>query len=458
MAGVMDRVRRAFNAFTPQELDSNITQFRPPEYANYGTSFSTRPDRVSFRISNERSLITSIYTRIAIDAATVQLKHVRLDDQDRYLQDIDSGLNSCLTLEANVDQAARHFRQDIIMSMCDKGVIAVVPIDTTLDPQLTTGFDILTMRVGEIVQWYPKHVKVSVWNEVAGKRQELVLPKSLVAIVENPLFAVMNEPNSTLQRLLRKLSLLDNVDEASASGKLDLIIQLPYVIKSEARKQQAEQRRNDIEFQLKGSKYGIAYTDGTEKITQLNRPVENNLMGQIEYLTTLLYGQLGITAAVMNGTASEAEMLNYWNRTIEPMLGAVAEAMKRTFLTKTARSQKQSITYFRDPFKLVPLSQMAEIADKFARNEILTSNEVRQAIGMRPAGDPKADMLVNSNMPQGEGMVPKVPVTDDTEAEPENVEEDDSDPDAEANGILNQAFDGVDSTLDELYKTIGVEE
>lgn len=391
---LMDRLKNAFNAFTTQNQEP------PPNFAAYGESSSYRPDRVRYRFSNERSIVTSVYTRIAIDGASVAIKHVRLDDQDRYLEDMPSQLNSCLTLEANIDQAATAFRQDIFMTLCDKGVAAIVPVDTTLNPKVSGSYDIITMRVGEIVQWYPQYVRVSVYNEQKGKRQELTLPKRSVAIVENPLYAVMNEPNSTLQRLIHKLNLLDQVDDQSASGKLDLIIQLPYVIKSDERRKQAEKRREDIEFQLKGSKYGIAYTDGTEKITQLNRPAENNLMDQVEYLTTMLYGQLGITAQIMDGTADEATILNYWNRTIEPMTIAIQEAMKRTFLTKTGRSQQQSIEYFRDPFKLVPIANIAEVADKFTRNEILSANEVRQIIGMQPSKDPKADQLVNSNMPQ----------------------------------------------------------
>jgi len=327
------------------------------------------------------------------------MRHVRTDDQNRYLEDIDSGLNNCLTVEANIDQAARAFRQDIAMTLFDRGCAAIVPVDTTLNPETNGGYDILTLRVGEIVTWYPKHVVVSLYNEAKGRREEIVLQKSAVAIVENPLFSVMNEPNSTLQRLLHKLNLLDVVDRQSASGKLDLIIQLPYVIKSEARRQQAQQRREDIEFQLKGSQYGIAYTDGTEKITQLNRPAENNLMNQIEYLVKMLYGQLGLTDEIMNGTADEKAMLNYWNRTVEPVLTAIVESMRRTFLTKTARTQKQSVFYFRDPFRLVPIENIAEIADKFTRNEIMTANEIRQVVGMAPSKDKKADQLTNSNMP-----------------------------------------------------------
>jgi hypothetical protein len=327
------------------------------------------------------------------------MRHVRLDDDGRYIEDIDSGLNSCLTLEANIDQSARALRQDSIMTMLDKGVSATLPIDTTVNPNRSGGYDIQTMRVGEVTAWYPQHVTVSVYNEQVGIRQEITVDKRTVSIVENPLYAVMNSPNSTLQRLMRKLNLLDAIDEQSGSGRLDLIIQLPYVIKSEARKQQAEQRRLDIEAQLKGSQYGIAYTDGTEKITQLNRPAENNLLKQVEYLTEMLYSQLGLTVEVMNGTADEAAMLNYYSRTIEPIVEAHAENMRRKFLTKTARTQKQSIMYFRDPFKLVPISQIAEIGDKFTRNEIMTSNEIRGVVGLKPNKDPKADKLINSNMP-----------------------------------------------------------
>jgi putative sterol carrier protein len=363
---------------------------------------NSRPDRVRFRIPNDRSIISSIYTRLSIDVASIDMRHVRLDDEKRYIEDVNSGLNNCLTVEANIDQAARAFRQDIAMTLFDNGVAALVPVDTSINPEQTGGFDILTLRVGIIVTWYPEHVRVSLYNEKTANREEIIINKSACAIIENPLYAVMNEPNSTLQRLLHKLNLLDAIDEQSASGKLDLIIQLPYVIKSETRRQQAEQRRADIEFQLKGSQYGIAYTDGTEKITQLNRPAENNMMAQIEYLTEMLYGQLGLTEEVMNGTADEKAMLNYWNRTIEPVLTSIVEGMRRSFLTKTARTQKQSVLFFRDPFRLVPIENIAEIADKFTRNEIMTSNEMRQVVGLSPHTDPKADRLVNSNMPQAD--------------------------------------------------------
>jgi portal protein len=395
MASVFSRLRRslshAWNAFNTNEA--------VPSFNDGPISYGGRPDRVRFRYSNERSIIASIYSRISIDVAAIDIRHVRLDKDRRYLDDIDSGLNNCLTLEANIDQGARHFRQDMVLTLLDKGTIGIVPVDTTINPAVSGGFDIQTLRVGEIVGWYPQHVKVRAYNERKGLQEEVTLEKKFVGVVENPLYSVMNETNSTLQRLVHKLNLLDVVDEQSSSGKLDMIIQLPYVIKSEARRQQAEQRRKDIEFQLKGSQYGIAYTDGTEKITQLNRPAENNLLKQVEYLTNMLYTQLGVTPEVMNGTADEAAMLNYYARTIDPILAAIVEAMRRTFLTKTARSQNQWISYFRDPFKLVPVSQLAEIADKFTRNTILSSNEIRVAIGFKPSKDPEADKLKNANMP-----------------------------------------------------------
>jgi len=396
-----EKLKHAWNAFT-----NNDDPLSSRTYAGeYGSALGGRPDRQRLHFSNERSIISSIYTRLGIDVAAIGMRHVRTDDQKRYLEDVDSGLNSCLTLEANIDQAARAFRQDIAMTLFDKGVAVIVPVDTTISPEKTGGFDIKTMRVGDVAMWYPKHVRINLYNEATGMREEITLPKSAVAIVENPLYSVMNEPNSTLQRLIRKLNLLDAVDEQSASGKLDLIIQLPFVIKSEARRQQAEQRRKDIEFQLKGSQYGIAYTDGAEKITQLNRASENNLMSQVEFLTQMLYSQLGLTEAIMNGTADEKAMLNYHSRTIEPLLDAIVESMRRTFLTKTARTQGHTVMYFRDPFKFVPIGGeggIADIADKFARNEITSSNEIRQAIGMKPSQEAKADLLVNANMPQSD--------------------------------------------------------
>ena len=387
---LLSRLKHGWNAFVNN---------RDPTYSQ-GVSYSYRPDRPRFTRGNERSIVTSVYNRIALDAAAINIKHCRLDDNDRLIEVLDSGLNSCLNLEANVDQTGRAFIQDCVMSMLDEGCVAIIPIETTLDPTITKSYDILSMRTGKILEWYPDKVKVRVYNDRTGRQEDIVLPKSTVGIVENPLYAVINEPNSTMQRLIRKLALLDVTDEQTASGKLDLIIQLPYVIKTEARRQQAENRRKDIEMQLAGSKYGIAYTDGTEKVTQLNRSVENNLMKQIEYLTNLLFSQLGITQTILDGTADDKTMLNYYTRTIEPIVAAIVDEMKRKFLSKTARSQKQSIVYFRDPFKLVPVNDMAEIADKFTRNEILTSNEIRQIVGMRPSKDPKADQLVNSNIRQ----------------------------------------------------------
>jgi hypothetical protein len=399
---IRDRLKHAWNAFTNQADPQRVYG------GEYGQGFG-RPDRQRVSFSNERSIISSIYNRLGIDVSAVEIRHVRVDDQGRYVDDIDSGLNNCLTLEANIDQAARHFRQDIAMTLFDVGIAAIVPVDTTISPLASGGYEIQTMRVGQVMMWYPKHVRVRVYNEAKGVREEITIPKSACAIVENPLYSVMNEPNSTLQRLIRKLNLLDQVDEASASGKLDLIIQLPYVIKSEARRQQAEQRRKDIEFQLKGSAYGIAYTDGTEKITQLNRSADNNLMAQIQFLTDLLYTQLGLTPEVMNGTADEKTMLNYMHRTVEPICDAVVEAMRRTFLTKTARTQKQTIMYFADRLKFIPLGGeggIADIADKLARNEIASSNELRQVIGWKPSKDPKADQLINSNMPAQDTVPP----------------------------------------------------
>lgn len=386
-----DRLKHSWNAFFS----------RDPTYIyrDTGPSYSYRPDRPRFTRGNERSIVTSIYNRIALDVAAVSIQHVRLDDSGRFLEPINSGLNNCLTLEANIDQTSRAFIQDVVISMFDEGCVAIVPVDTSSDPEKGS-YDIETMRTGQIIEWYPRHVKVRVYNDRTGQKEDIICSKDTVAIIENPLFAVINEPNSTMQRLIRKLNLLDYIDEQSGSGKLDLIIQLPYIIKTDARRQQAEQRRRDIEEQLSGSKYGIAYTDGTERITQLNRSVENNLMKQIEYLTSMLNSQLGITTTIMDGTADEKTMLNYNNRTIEPIASAIVDAMKRTFLTKTARSQKQSILFFRDPFKLVPVNDLAEIADKFTRNEIMTSNEIRQIVGMRPSDDPKADELRNSNINQ----------------------------------------------------------
>ena len=383
------RFKNAFNAFFSRD---------PTTVYNYGPSYSSRPDRPRLSRGNERSIITAVYNKIALDVASVDFHHCKVDDNGRYVEDMKSGLNECLTLQANIDQTYQSFIQDVVLSMFDEGVVAVVPVETTLNPDVSDGYDVLSMRTAKIIQWYPKHIKVNLYNERTGRKEDLILAKSDVAIIENPFYAVMNEPNSTANRLIRKLALLDATDEQTASGKLDLIIQLPYVIKSEARKKQAENRRKDIEMQLAGSKYGIAYTDGTEKITQLNRSVENNLMKQIEYLRDMLYSQLFITQSIMEGTADEKTMLNYNSRVIEVIVSAIACEMKRKFLSRTARSQNQTISYFRDPFKLVPVDNMAEIADKFTRNEIMTSNEIRQVIGMKPSDDPKADELRNSNL------------------------------------------------------------
>lgn len=383
------RLKNAWNVFMNKD---------PSRFYGMGSGSSYRPDRPRLSRGNERCIVTSVYNRIALDVSSVAIRHVRLDDNGRYLEDIKSGLNECLTLSANADQTGRAMLHDAVMSMFDEGCIAIAPIETDIDPKDTSSYDILSIRTGKITEWYPQHVKVLVYNERTGRKEEVVYAKKDVCIVENPLYAVINEPNSVMQRLVRKLNLLDAIDEQSGSGKLDLIIQLPYVIKTDARRQQAEKRREDIEKQLSGSKYGIAYTDGTERITQLNRPVENNLMKQIEFLTSMLYSQLGITQSVMDGTADEKTMLNYNNRTIEPILSAIVDEMKRKFLTKTGRSQKQSIMFFRDPFKLVPVNDLAEIADKFTRNEIMTSNEIRQIVGMKPSDDPKADELRNKNL------------------------------------------------------------
>lgn len=386
------RIKHAWNAFVNNRSPTNVY---------YGSGYSYRPDRVRFSRGNERSIVTSLYNRIALDVASISIRHVRLDENGRYIEDVKSGLNDCLTLEANIDQSPRAFIQDVVMSMFDEGSVAIVPVDTDIDTD-TGNFDIFSMRTGKITDWYPAHVKINAYNELTGNKEDITLPKRRVVVIENPLYAIINQPNSTVQRLIRKLNLLDAIDEQSGSGKLDLIIQLPYVIKTDARRQQAETRRKDIEAQLSGSKYGIAYTDGTERITQLNRPVENNLMKQIEYLTAMVYSQIGMTQAILDGTADEQTMLNYHTRTVEPIISAIVDGMKRSFLTKAARDNRQSIMFFREPFKLVPVNQIAEIADKFTRNEILTSNEIRQIVGFKPSSDPKADQLVNSNISQPE--------------------------------------------------------
>ena len=407
----LSRLKHAWNAFTNNKDPT-------PKYQDIGASYYYRPDRQRFTGGNERTIVTSVYNRIALDAAAVEIKHVRLDENGRYLETIDSGINRCLNEEANIDQTGRAFIQDVVMSMLDEGCVAIVPVDTTFNPNITNSYDVQSMRVGKILQWYPNHIQVRVYNEKTGNKEDIIVPKNIVGIIENPLYAVINEPNSTMQRLIRKLSLLDAVDEQSGSGKLDLIIQLPYTIKTEARRQQAEARRKEIEVQLTNSKYGIAYTDGTERITQLNRPIENNLMKQIEYLTSMLYSQLGITQSILDGTADEKTMLNYYSRSIEPIISAIVDELKRKFLTRTARSQLQSFLFFRDPFKLVPITEIATIADTFTRNEILSSNEVRQLIGIKPSSDPKADQLRNSNLNQTE---------DDYYVDPGNKTEYDSD-------------------------------
>lgn len=431
------RLKHAWNAF----MNKDPTR----SYMDLGSSYSYRPDRPRFTMGNERSIITSVYNRIALDVAAIDVQHVRLDDDGRFLEVINSGLNNCLSLEANLDQTGRAFMQDVVMSLLNEGCIAIVPVDTTDDPNDTGSYDVVTLRTAKILDWYPNHVRVRVYNERTGLKRDLLLAKSFVAIIENPLYAVINEPNSTMKRLIRKLSLLDVTDEQTASGKLDLIIQLPYVIKTEARRVQAENRRRDIEQQLAGSKYGIAYTDGTEHITQLNRSLENNLMKQIEYLTSLLFSQLGITQSILDGTADEKTMLNYYSRTIEPILSAIVDEMKRKFLTKTARTQKQDILFFRDPFKLVPVDAIAEIADKFTRNEIMTSNEIRQAIGLRPSSDPKADQLVNSNISQPAAGDSSSPQTTESETGSDN-----SDLIAHYDQIVEELLSGIESDIDSI--------
>ena len=387
---VIGRLKRAWNAFNRDPTQN---------YSN-GPGYSRRPDRTRLSRGNERSIVTSIYNRIALDVASIDIKHCELDSNGRYVKSINSRLNDCLSLETNIDQTSRAFIQDVVLSMLDEGCVAIVPTDTTADPQLTESYDVLSMRTGKVVEWYPDRVKINLYNEIKGEKEDIILPKKQVGIIENPLYAVVNEPNSNMQRLISKLRLLDVTDEKTASGKLDLIIQLPYSIRTEIKRNQAEDRIKSIENQLANGKYGIAYSDATEKITQLNRPVENNLMKQVEYFTNMVYSQLGIDQTILNGTADEKTMLNYTNRTIEPIIAAIVNEMKRKFLSRTARTRGQSIMYFKDPFKLVPVNEIAEIADKFTRNEILTSNEIRQLVGMKPSSDPKADKLINSNISQ----------------------------------------------------------
>ena len=408
MPKLTERLAHAWNAFLNREPPITTTHY------DYGSSYSYRPDRRRLTRGNERSIVNAIYNRIAMDVSAIAIKHVRLDENERYLETIDSKLNYALNTEANLDQTGRALIQDIVISMFDEGVVAVVPVDTTLNPLLSGGYDIETLRTGKIIEWFPEHVRINLYNQKTGRRQDITLPKSVVSIIENPLYSVMNEPNSTLQRLIRKLNLLDAIDEQSGAGKLDLIIQLPYTIKTESRRKQAEDRRKDIEMQLAGTKYGIAYTDATERVTQLNRSLDNNLMKQIEYLTSMLYSQLGLTEAIINNTADEQAMINYYNTTIEPILSAITNEMYRKFLTKTARKQRQSIKFFRDPFRLVPVNQIADMADKFTRNEILSTNEFRQIIGFKPSEDPRADELRNKNLNQSPNM-PEAPMTDDDE-------------------------------------------
>lgn len=431
MPNFSDRIIHAWNAFMNKD---------PTNRYDYGASYSNRPDRIRLTRGNERTIVTSVYNRISIDCASIKIKHIRLDEKDRYVSTIDSGLNNCLTLEANIDQTGRSLVQDIVMSMMDEGCVAIVPVDTTIDPTTSTSFEIDTLRTGKIIQWYPNDVKIRLYNDRTGQHEEIIMPKKAVSIVENPLFAVMNEPNSTMQRLIRKLSLLDIIDEQNGSGKLDLIIQLPYIVKSASRRAQAKERLEDLQSQLSGSKYGIAYTDGTERITQLNRPVDNQLFSQIETLTRMLYSQLGLTEEIMNGTADEKAMTNYYNRTIEPIMSAIVDEMKRKFLTKTARTQKQSIDFFRDPFKLVPTTELAELADKFTRNEIMTSNEIRQVIGMQPSEDPKADELRNSNLSE--------PSSDQNNLNPNDVETEETEETNNA-GIIDGPID-MDSIINSI--------
>lgn len=463
MARMSTRLKHAWNAFA----GNPPRQIQVQQYP--GPATSRRPDRPTLFISTERSIISAIYVRLGIDVASIVMEHCRTDDQGRFTDTIQSSLNNCLNVEANIDQAATMFRQDLTMTLLESGTAAIVPVDTTINPLSSGGWDVNTMRVGEVVQFYPQFVRVRLYNEKSGVREEITLPKNMVAIIENPLYQIMNEPNSTLKRLVHKLNLLDAIDDQSASGKLDLIIQLPYVVKSEARRQQANQRREDIEFQLTGSKYGIAYADGTEKITQLNRPITNNLMDQVTYLMALLYEQLGLTTNVMNGTAGEPEMLNYWNRTVEPIVNAITEEMKRKFLTKTARTQGQSIVYFRNIFALIPLGGdggIADIADKFSRNEILAANEIRQAIGFKPSKDPAADQLQNSNMPQPNGgpsasvADPTDPPSDDGSTPPDpNVTDGPTGPTTTPDpATMGHSFDQIDSAINDAFSDLDLDD
>ena len=449
--GFFDRLKHSWNAFFgkgPPFDEEN--QYIIPKYTDLGLSSYSRPDRVYFNRGQERSLITTIYTRIAIDVANVDIRHVRVDEEGRFVETMDSDLNECLTTEANKDQTARQFIQDVVMSMFDEGCVAIVPIDTedSLDDK-GSSVKIYSMRVAKILQWYPDYVQVEAYNDRTGQRQTIVVPKNKTAIIENPFYSIMNQPNSVLQRLIAKFNILDVVDAQSGSGKLNMIIQLPYVIKTDARKLQAEKRRADIETQLTQSKYGIAYTDGTEKITQLNRPMENNLLSQIQYLTSTLYSQLGLTDTILNGTADEKTMLNYMNRTVVPILNTITEEMRRKFLTKTARSQNQTIKFFNDPFKLVPISNLAEIADKFTRNAIMSSNEIRQVVGLKPSQDPNADTLSNKNLNQPTDPAvqqnPANPMAENPASEPipnDQVQEINSIADVPISEIMSKSAEG----------------
>ena len=406
---VIDRAKKAWNVF--KNVDDDINRYIEDDYVNYKTSFgysvgnSSRPDRFRFTKGNERSIINAVYNRIAMDVAALTFNHVKLDENDRFSEIVDDGLNKCLNLSANIDQTGREFIQDLVMSTLDEGCAAAVPVETDRDPSDTSSYEILSMRTGKILDWYPQSVRVDLYNELTGRHQEVTLLKRDIAIIENPMYAVMNEPNSTLKRLVRKLNILDRIDDLSVSNKFNMIIQLPYVVRGEKRKAEAEERRRSIEQQLNQNEYGIAYVDSAEKITQLNRPLENNLLAQIEYLTNMLYGQIGITQAIMDGTADEKETLNYTNRAIEPLASAIVNEFKRKFLSKTAITQKHSVVFFRDPFKLVPVDNIAEIADKFTRNEIMTKNEFRQVIGMKPSDDPRADQLRNANLSESSAEI-----------------------------------------------------
>lgn len=441
MGKIKEWFQHGWNAFTNRDPTENYRYT-----GEYSSSY--RPDRPRLSRGNERSIATSVFNRIAMDAAAINMSHAKVDQNGRFITYVNSGLNNCLTLEANKDQTGRAFIQDVVLSLLDEGCVAIVPVDTNKSNDGVNVVDIETMRVGKIKEWYPNHVLVELYNDQTGINQDLKLAKSAIGIIENPLYAVINEPNSTLQRLIRKLLLLDSIDNQSSSGKLDMVIQLPYVIKTEARRLEANKRKKDLEDQLSGSKYGIGYIDGTEKITQLNRPVENNLMGQIEYLTSMLYSQLGITTSVLDGTADPKVMLNYFNRTVEPILAAIADEMKRKFLSKTARTQGQSVVFIRDPFKLLPLDNLAEIADKFTRNEIASANEIRQVIGMQPSTDPKADKLQNSNMPQqiDPSMTPPPNNATDTSGVDVNAEQD---------KIFNDMLDSLSKDVDSIIQNGG---